>query len=113
MPRERVAIIGSRDWTDRKAIADAIDDLPDDAIVITGCCPTGVDQMVLDYCFAVGRVCTRSFAPWKRRGNYAGPLRNEVIEAIADRVIAFDQGGPGTRNCVGHFRRSNKPVDLR
>ena len=45
---DKVAIIGSRDWTDRKAVSDAIDALPDDAIVITGCCPTGVDRMVFD-----------------------------------------------------------------
>lgn len=110
---ERVAIIGSRKWTDRAAIASCIDALSPHAVILTGCCPTGVDQMVFDHCMRVGRVCTRSFAPWDVVGLSAGPKRNGHIAQLADRVIAYDQGGPGTRNCVGLFRAAGKPVEVR
>jgi len=43
-------------------------------------------------------------ANWNKHGRAAEPIRNQKMANYAERLIAFDGGGPGTRNMIFQAR---------
>lgn len=85
----RVLITGSRDWSDTRAIHDALDAYaePGDTVV-SGACPTGADAIAETYWRTRGPV-ERHPADWSK-GRGAGPARNaHMVNLGADLCIAF------------------------
>lgn len=106
---KRILITGSRDWDDRRAIADALLDLNDwypidwdEVVIVHGDCPTGADKLADDWAKSYDIKRERHPANWGLHGKAAGPLRNKkMVDLGADLVLAFPKGkSKGTRNCI-------------
>lgn len=105
----RILVTGSRDWTDKQAIVDAVMDLNnwypidwDEVVIVHGACPTGADKIADDFAEAYGLQVERHAANWSLHGKAAGPKRNQkMVDLGADIVLAFPKGtSKGTRNCI-------------
>lgn len=105
----RILVTGSRDWTDRDAIARALSaahrslheqhyDRPMDPesdpiiILVSGACPTGADALAED---VWGRLpLERHPADWRRYGKRAGFVRNAgMVSSGASICLAFIRNG--------------------
>jgi hypothetical protein len=91
----RIIVCGSRDWTDKGAIQDAIDArvptwLENDCVtIVTGGC-RGADALAGDVARAWYMGHDVFSAAWDSEGKKAGPIRNAaMIAAGADLVLAF------------------------
>ena len=100
----RILVTGSRNWTDRAAIAQALLDLRMEGppVIVHGACPTGADAIADELATSWGWEIERHPADWDRHGKAAGPLRNqEMVDAGADVCVAFPHGDSrGTRDCM-------------
>lgn len=87
----RVLVTGSRDWTDRYTIFNALDRYcPKDAVLVHGHCPTGADAIADEWAMANGVQVHRFPAEWDRYGSRAGFIRNSImVEEGADLCFAF------------------------
>jgi hypothetical protein len=119
---ERVAIIGSRTWPDPAAVREYVRQLPRGTVVVTGAWddgkkiyPTpGVDAMAYAAAIECGLVPALVVAnPHAHGWKAAGPHRNPITVEIADRVVAFDAGTPGTAHTIGLAERAGKPCERR
>lgn len=125
----RIAVAGSRDWTDRIRLFRALNvmrmraaDKRQPFSVGFGDCPTGTDLFVWDWCKHWGLHYRRFEIPKDRNGRWiggraAGPLRNRrmIDQFMPDYVIAcllnvhLDQSR-GTRDCVAYAESLEIPV---
>lgn len=113
----RILVTGSRNWTNKKAIWDALDQAtadhnPERLIIVHGDCRTGADQHAITWA-AKHRVSHEAFfANWSQHGKAAGPIRNRaMVAAGADLCLAFPLGpSRGTRDCMAAARTAGIPV---
>lgn len=91
----RVLVTGSRDWTDREAVHQALADiarnLPADAdlVVVHGGCGAGADHIADHWAKQYGATVEVHYADW-RTGRGAGPIRNRhMVQLGADLCLAF------------------------
>jgi len=109
---ERVAIIGSRNCPNREAVYAYIDALPDDTVVVSGGAP-GVDDAAEHAARNRGLAVWIERADWDRYGRAAGPMRNALIVAAADRLVAFWDGkSRGTADTIRKARAEGLPVEV-
>lgn len=91
----RILVTGSRDWTDREAIFQALfwtgaNGTPGNRTLVSGACPTGADALAEDVAKRMGWVVERHPADWNTHGKRAGFLRNaEMVNLGADVCLAF------------------------
>ena len=107
-----IAIIGSRDYPDLRAVAAYVNTLPLDTVVISGGA-RGVDLTAEQQAMKRGlKVCV--FRPdWKRYGKSAGFRRNRQIVEAADRVVAFWDGrSRGTKHDIDLAREMGKELEI-
>jgi predicted Rossmann fold nucleotide-binding protein DprA/Smf involved in DNA uptake len=110
---ERIAIIGSRGWTDRDAIVQFVDSLPAGTVVVSGGA-LGADSIAEHAAHARGLAVVVHLPDYRKHGGRAPLERNKLIVADADRVVAFHDGkSTGTLHTLGLARRAGKPVDVR
>jgi hypothetical protein len=100
----QVIITGSRHWTDRAAIWDALDRC-DVELLIHGAA-RGADAIAHDWAVSSGTPVVTMPAAWQALGKAAGCVRNGWMlrffpEAI---VLAFPLNGPGTKDCIAQAR---------
>lgn len=108
----KVAIIGSRNWTDIEAVRKVVQELELGTVVISGGA-RGVDRIAEKEANVMGFVVVIAKPPWVVHGKKAGPMRNAVIVDIADRGIAFWDGvSPGTKGTIEMFEESGKTVEV-
>ncbi|WP_086846993.1 SLOG family protein [Amycolatopsis kentuckyensis] len=126
MPK-RILVTGSRHWTDKVAIADALDRAVEDFerpgvldkskkldgiyILIHGDCE-GADRIAAEYW--LGRPVQAYPANWAEFGKAAGPIRNQrMVNLGADICLAFPTAGSrGTWDCVRRAREAGIPVEI-
>ena len=91
---KRILITGSRDWTDRATIADALRAYAHDgATIVSGACPKGADRICEEEWEGNGPVELHP-AEWSRHGRRAGFVRNaEMVKLGADLCMAFIRNG--------------------
>ena len=111
-------VTGSRGWTDREAISDAMfrvmrDD--EDMVLVVGDCPTGADAIAEDIArnelpYAV----EKHRADWRRYGIAAGPMRNQrMVDQRPDVCLAFPlDGSRGTWDAVRRARAAGIRVEV-
>lgn len=111
-----VLICGSRDWTDWEAVRDAVDNLPEGAIVIEGEA-RGVDKMARIAAhnrglFVAEVPCEDSH--WRKFKRRAGHERNSAMLALRpDHVIAFQlNGSNGTQGTIDKARAAGLCVEV-
>lgn len=110
--KERVAIVGSREWSEPLAILGHIFDLPQSATIISGGA-RGVDRFAEQCARERGMKVVIHEADWETHGKRAGFIRNEKIVADCDRMIAFWDGkSPGTKMTIDLARKAGKRVDV-
>lgn len=112
----RVLVTGSRDWTDERAISDALRAIgsgiaSQDVTVVHGHCPTGADAIADKAARIFGMNVERHPADWSL-GKKAGPLRNQkMVDLGADVCLAFPlPGSRGTKHCMGAATKAGIPV---
>lgn len=118
----RILVTGSRNWTDRVTIGNALQkavlDLPWDGISEHVTVVHGGARGADTYADVVAR--TFGFhvevhpADWQREGKAAGPLRNARMVALgADVCLAFPLGiAAGTRHCMRLAEKAGIPVKI-
>jgi hypothetical protein len=117
----RILITGSRNWTDRDAILNALVQAVTefgnarDLTLVHGACPTGADQIAHE--LWTGHLSRfnhveRHPADWQQFGRGAGPKRNqEMVDLGADICLAFmNPGSRGTADCVRRAEKAGIPV---
>jgi hypothetical protein len=116
----RVLVTGSRDWTNQKAVVEAMLAARDDTtlsgdgpmVLVHGACPTGADAIADHFARMWGWEIERHPADWEQFGRAAGPIRNaDMARAGADVCLAFPlPGSRGTMNCMREARSAGIPV---
>ena len=110
----RVAVVGSRFFTDydyMKSILDGINDRNGISVIISGGA-RGADSLGERYARENGIEFVLFAADWDKHGKAAGPIRNKQLieEGKPDLVVAFNPG-KGTRNTISHAEQNN--IELR
>jgi hypothetical protein len=96
----KIAIVGSRTWTDHLRIMAYIDALPAGTIIISGGAQ-GVDSIAAGYAEARGLSVVVFLPDWDRFGKSAGMIRNRQIVDAAQEVVAFWDGeSRGTKGTI-------------
>jgi SLOG family YspA-like protein len=91
-------VTGSRDWTDNKAVYDALEASGCDHVVQGGC-PTGADMWARDWAKYKDLPCLTVCANWNKHGKAAGPIRNRHMMEL------YGKGDPDA--VVLAFRKNN------
>lgn len=115
----RMLVTGSRDWSDRMQIAEALNrqhlawGRPENAVLVVGDA-TGADAIAAELWAKVGLPVERHVADWDTHGKRAGMIRNaEMISSGIDACLAFSRNdSPGTRNCMTGATKAGIPVAL-
>lgn len=114
----RILVTGSRDWTDRRTVADALLDaarhlsIDTDIVVVHGACKTGADAIAQAEAELRGWETEPHPADWAKHGRAAGPIRNtEMVGSRPDAWFAFIlNGSPGARDCADKAEAAGIPV---
>jgi len=107
---EKVAIVGSRSWTDYEMVRDYVYSLADDDVVVSGGA-RGPDEWGQIYAEERGLDTLIFPADWATHGKRAGMLRNIDIVKACVRLVAFwSDESKGTAHSIGLARKAGKPV---
>ena len=108
----KIAIVGSRDWPNAKAVIDYVNALPPDSVIVSGGA-LGVDTFAEIAAQKRGLEVEVYRADWAKYGKRAGMMRNADIVNAADCVVAFHyRASRGTANTINRARRAGKPVEV-
>ena len=106
-----VAIIGSRSFTDYERAERFLAEQNIDISRIISGGAKGADAIAERYASEHGISITVYLADWTRYGRGAGMIRNNLIIADADVVIAFwDGDSKGTKNSIELAHKADKQV---
>lgn len=88
----RILVTGSRDWTDERAVARALDSAarPGELIIVVHGGARGADLLAEEHARERGWVVEEHQADWAALGNSAGCVRNqEMVDTGPDVCLAF------------------------
>lgn len=110
----RVALTGSRTWTNARLIRDRLADLPAGSLVIHGDA-RGADTIAAHAALGLHLKTIPVIAKWREHGRRAGMIRNaRMLDWKPDLVIAFRAEGKshGTDGMLAMARSRNIPVEI-
>lgn len=116
-PLRRILVCGSRDWTDERAIWDALSPhkvgIPSDPLIIHGAA-RGADELAAWIAECLDLPVQAFPADWQTHGKRAGFLRNlQMLDEQPDLVIAFQRNGSrGTQHTIDQARKRGIPVEV-
>ena len=115
----RVLVTGSRNYTSRKSIKNALERVTNgynrkDITLVHGACSTGADAIADSIAVEKGWKIERYPAQWHKHGKAAGPIRNsEMADAGADVCLAFPmEGSRGTFDMIKKARAAGIHVNV-
>jgi hypothetical protein len=107
----KVAVIGSRSFTDYEKMCQVLDQYHITEIISGGA--KGADSLAGRYATEHKLLLTESLPDWFRYGRAAGMIRNSEIVIAAEIVIAFWDGtSRGTADSIKKARKFNKKVHI-
>lgn len=112
----RILITGSRKWTNREIIKNAIIAVSagsNSVTVVHGDCPYGgADTIAAEIANSLSMEVESHPADWKGLGKAAGPIRNqEMVNLGADVCLAFPMtDSRGTIDCMNRARQAHIPL---
>lgn len=107
--RKFLWVAGSRHFEDKGWMIMVLAEQPDDTLLITGAAP-GADSIAEGIWRKRQQPYIGIPAAWRKQGNLAGPLRNEVIGYLEPDELLVFPGGAGTYNAVEVAERRGIPV---
>lgn len=111
----RLLITGSRTWSDRLVIRDALAAVwRPDRVMVSGHCKQGADVLCESCWTHWGGTIEIHPADWPAYGRQAGPIRNAAMVGLgADLCLAFIlDRSPGATGCVALARQAGIPVRI-
>ncbi len=108
----KLAVIGSKEFTDYSKLKSILDSLPGISVIISGGAP-GTDTLAREYAHQ-HNIKFLEFPPdFKKYGNEANHIRDRLIVEHGDEIIAFWDGKcEGTKYTMDYTERQNKPVTV-
>ncbi|WP_038250942.1 SLOG family protein [Ghiorsea bivora] len=107
----KLAVIGSRQYTNMVEMSAKIDGLTPSTIISGGA--KGADTLAKTYATKHNINMVEHKADWKQFGRGAGIIRNRTIVESADHILAFWDGSSlGTKSSIDYARKLNKPVTI-
>lgn len=111
-PERKIAIVGSRGYTNLDWVRTVVVSLPEGSMVITGGAP-GVDRVAESTAARYHIPLYVFLAAWDVQGRAAGPARNTKIVEASDELIAFWDGkSRGTLDSIRKARARGIPVKV-
>ena len=108
----KVAIVGTRTYPDLEQVREYVRQLSPDDIVISGGAK-GVDETAEDEARKLGMEVISLSPEWNKYGKRAGLMRNDLIVAMADCVVAFWDGvSRGTKYTIDKAKEKNMIVQV-
>lgn len=106
----KVAVIGSRTFSDYKSLEKVLDSFPNIDLIVSGGAK-GADTLAERYAY-YHNIKKLIFKPeWDKYGKSAGFKRNKDIVNASDIVIAFwDLQSRGTKSSIDYAKSKNKKV---
>jgi len=105
----RIAVVGSRNWSDPDRIRRYIDALPPDTVVVSGGA-IGADRVAAAAARARGLPVEIFWAKWRENGRSAWFIRNDEMIRAVDEVVAFwDGSSKETFDSIARAHRYGKP----
>lgn len=108
----KLAIVGSRGFSDFESLKNVIDAEKDVELIVSGGAK-GADSLAERYASERG-IPVKIFLPdWDTHGKQAGFIRNQDIVRACDKLIAFwDGDSRGTSHSIHLARSLGKPVKV-
>ena len=108
---KKIAVIGSRDFRDRRLMREVLSKLTPFTLVSGGA--RGADRLAEEFADR-NKLDKLIFLPdWETHGNSAGYIRNVSIINNCDQVVAFWDGkSRGTRHSIDYATKLKKPVKV-
>lgn len=107
----KLAIVGSRDWTDRQPIFNQLTALRPTLVISGGA--TGADKLGANCARQMGIPVIEYLPQWDRFGRSAGAKRNRIIVDECDKLIAFWDGeSKGTKISIDMARKVGKLLEI-
>jgi len=114
----KLAIIGSRDYTDEIEVFKFLDKNRDKIeMIVSGGCPSGPDSFAQTWCQHRGVSIIIHYPKWKNddgtTNRAAGFQRNAKIVKDADYIVAWRvNNSKGTTNTIELAKKAGKPVKV-
>lgn len=107
----KLAVIGSRQYTNMLEMSAKIDELSPSTIISGGA--KGADTLAKTYATMNNINMVEYKADWKQFGRGAGIIRNRTIVENADHILAFWDGTSlGTKSSINYAKKLNKPLTV-
>ena len=109
----KVAIVGSRKFTNYTLMKKVLDPVRDKIALIISGGADGADTLAQQYAKENGIPIHIYYPNWKRFGKSAGLKRNVIIANLAEKMIAFPTTeSKGTWHVINKMKQFNKPVAI-
>jgi hypothetical protein len=111
--RKMVLVCGSREWANGEAVTEKLAELDPSSWVIEHGGADGADQHARRAAAVLGLIAYTFRPDYAKDGKAAPHVRNDVMLAQADRVIAFWDGrSPGTKSVIDKARKRGLKVEV-
>ena len=108
---KKIAVIGSRTFTDYDVLKKALDQYP--AFILVSGGAKGADKLAEQYADEKGYEKIILKPDWKKYGKGAGLKRNQEIINLADEVVSFwNKMSEGTGHSLELARKKGMPVTI-
>jgi hypothetical protein len=111
----KILIAGSRNFRDRKLVEDWLEMnfFKSEDTMINGNCKDGPDAWALSEAHLYDWKVELYNPNWEKYGKAAGPIRNEEMVKVADKVVCFWDGqSKGTYSTIEYALKYKKDLEV-